>query len=486
MWAIKGRDGQGNTREVKFTEVASASRAAILEKFRGVMEGEIPEPFLRELEQPDPIPGVDGIEYWGERASELVGRDRLIYGPFLKTMDGRDIPALTMPEAEALAFHYPEALVADVSGLRDLEISAPPGPPPGRETGSGMILESRIYSGGGVVESESQSDAETPAFNVPHSGNRGGLIARIAHWIARPFETSTDPFMHGRLRHYEDRFPFIAKNYPDISLAATDAGLFRAIHKAPAGTAVIVFVHGTYSCAVPHLALLHPLKLPAYRFEHDTFRPPAENKNRLAQAVRDFIPKGARLYLVAHSRGGLVARLAARDLLSSYDVQVLTFGTPHQGTPLANAGKRILTALLASGRAALLAGGGVAANAVFAWDPPSLAGKLLLKGILPSKFPEGLDAMRPDSGFIGALGSWEPFLLRTWGAQCEIDKLPAGAFAFAIREAIKGAFAGAANDTVVGAASATAAGIAQAVLPACTHFQYFSRPDVCGEIRSLS
>jgi len=493
MWQIKGRDAEGKPRDLAFTEFQSGSREEIHKSFVDITGGTSSEIFDREMAHQDPLPGVDGIESWGNRAADLTGPDGLLYDAQLAKTESQDVPGLLLQQAGqtmAFAFHAPEVLVADVTGARQLEISAghpttgPAGPP---FTMSGALLEARIYSEGAVIETDTESETAAPSFRVGLSGKPGGLIARFASWISRPFDASRDPFMHGRLKHYEERYSVIAKHYPDISLAATNAGLFRAIHKAPAGTAVIVFVHGTYSCAVPHLALLHPLKLPAYRFEHDTFLPVTENKARLVKAVSDFIPAGARVHLVAHSRGGLVSRLAARELLKHYDVRLMTYGTPHKGTPLANAGKRIFSALLAGGRTALLASGGAALGSVFSWDPPSLGGKLLLKGILPKGFPPGLDAMRPESDFIGSLSAvTEPYPLRTWGAKCEVDGLPSGTFAFAIRDAIYGAFGGSANDTVVGAASATGAGKAQKIFDACTHFQYFSVPEVKAEIQSLS
>jgi len=115
-----------------------------------------------------------------------------------------------------------------------------------------------------------------------------------------------------------------------------------------------------------------------------------------------------------------------------------------------------------------------------------MAGKLLLRGVLPSGFPPGLDAMRTDSELIGALLSVEePFSLQTWGAKCEIDKLASGAFGYISREALEGAFGSLPNDTVVGVASATGAGTPQAVLDRCTHFQYFSETAVRDHIHSL-
>ena len=56
----------------------------------------------------------------------------------------------------------------------------------------------------------------------------------------------------------------------------------------------------------------------------------------------------------------------------------------------------------------------------------------------------------------------------------------------ALRDAIQGAFSGAANDTVVGLVSATGAGTPQAALLGCTHFEYFARPEVRQEIQSLA
>jgi hypothetical protein len=144
-----------------------------------------------------------------------------------------------------------------------------------------------------------------------------------------------------------------------------------------------------FSCALPNLALLHPLKIPAYRFEHDTFFEIAENGTKLVEAIRAFGAGAKRIYLVAHSRGRLVARFAAESL-GEDRVQVLTFGTPHQGTPLANGGRRLVPVLLAGGRTVI--------HGVFSWDPASLAGKLLLNWKLPKSLPAGIDEMRPNCG----------------------------------------------------------------------------------------
>jgi hypothetical protein len=495
MWRISGRDDEGRSRELRFAEIETSSRTAIRGAVREVMGGETSEVLEREMESPDPLPGLDGIESWGATAAQLFGPDGahdVAYGQIGTAEDGRPVPGLFFNDVfgtASMAYHSPEAVVADVTGVRELEISSDheASPPQALFTLTGSILESRVYGDGTVIEAEAESEPGTNSFRVSLPGNQRGFVARFANWLARPFTSPGDPFVFKRLRYYEQRYPVIANHYPDISLAATTAGMFRAIPQAPAHTAVIIFVHGTYSCAIPNLALLHPLKLPAYRFEHDTFLPVASNKDFLVQAVLSFIPRGIRVYFIAHSRGGLVSRLAARQLRGNYDVHVMTYGTPHCGTPLANMGKRVFSALLSSGRAPMLAGGAAAVSSVFSWDPPSLAGKLLLKGIVPSGFPPGLDDMRPGAGLMAGLaGVPEPFLMRTWGAQCDVDNLPSGAFTFALRDAIQGAFSGAANDTVVGLGSATGAGAPQPVLAGCTHFEYFARTEVRQEIQSLA
>ncbi len=93
----------------------------------------------------------------------------------------------------------------------------------------------------------------------------------------------------------------------------------------PAGVAaagpLLVFVHGTFSntaSAFAKLWTLHPQRVAAlfqhyghrvYALDHPTLTlSPVANALALAQAL----PKGARLHLVTHSRGGLVAEVLAR------------------------------------------------------------------------------------------------------------------------------------------------------------------------------
>jgi pimeloyl-ACP methyl ester carboxylesterase len=283
--------------------------------------------------------------------------------------------------------------------------------------------------------------------------------------------------MYGRLRYYENKYPELARQYPDISLAAQDsAGLFRNIHKAPESTAVVVFVHGTFACTLPALAMLDPLKIPAFRFEHDTFIQITENAATLEEVTRAFLTGAKRIYLVAHSRGGLVARVAAETLRKVCDVQVLTFGTPHNGTPLANGGKRLFPPLLAGGRVVILG--------VVSWDPASLAGKLLLNFMLPESQPVGIDDMRPNCSFLQFLSRIPPANLRSWGGAYDLRRFTKKPGGTVISAALDGAFHGKPNDAVVPTDSSLGAGKPR-MQTDCNHFDYFSVPQIRDLIRNL-
>lgn len=119
----------------------------------------------------------------------------------------------------------------------------------------------------------------------------------------------------------------------------------------------VVFVHGGMSCCFDAFAdLFHRLKsnlcqlgsdaeaVSFLRFEHDTFHPVSVNAERLCRRVQDKLSRtsgagqDAELLLIAHSRGGLVVRLASdflleRGLWSEARLEVFTYGSPHKGTP---------------------------------------------------------------------------------------------------------------------------------------------------------
>jgi hypothetical protein len=227
---------------------------------------------------------------------------------------------------------------------------------------------------------------------------------------------------------------------------------------------------------------LNPLTVQTLRYEHDTFVSVVKNADELVNSVRK-LQKPDTLYLVAHSRRGIVARLAARELTNlGYRVIVRTYGTPHLGTPLANIGWRFLRTL-ASGRSAV--------GGVFSWDPASLAGKLLLKAQeLSGDLPSGLDFMRTDSGAVemllhGLRCDADNFELYSYGGEYDLRKLADGTCAYLLGEITHEGFGQESNDLVVPTASALGAGTGRRVMGPCDHFHYFSNSTLKQELQDL-
>ena len=172
---------------------------------------------------------------------------------------------------------------------------------------------------------------------------------------------------------------------------------------------VTVVVHGTMSCRLPGLLTLHDagcITEPMLRYEHDTFTGIAVNATELAGLIRQRFsdPGRPHIRLIAHSRGGLVARWA-RDLLADdpRKVDVVTLGTPHRGTPFVG---RALSALAgpfgALGRVVsalrmdtLTDSGGAPIT-----DPFTLASAYMVR---PAEIPEGVRSMAPNADALAAL-----------------------------------------------------------------------------------
>lgn len=80
-----------------------------------------------------------------------------------------------------------------------------------------------------------------------------------------------------------------------------------------------------------------------YSYNYKTLGPGVSGA---ASCLKDLIPhlaSGGKLYIVAHSMGGLVTRMALTDpSLDGVVDQVITLGTPHNGTGLANVVAKVL------------------------------------------------------------------------------------------------------------------------------------------------
>jgi pimeloyl-ACP methyl ester carboxylesterase len=392
-----------------------------------VVPGEVWQTFDAELEEQNPLPGVDGIEYWGRPAAAPVSNE--VGGEIPPDVSEADLEYLELPDAsgkptptlrysegsdEAFAFHEREAVVANVTGLKEIEITQDE-----RHTSPladrGQIsrrLEFRHYAGRIITEGEAEFDAgsNTIRVEVPDGpeGEPLGLAARFLQTagklLSRPLKESSDPLMWRRLQKSEARYSASARNFPDIGEVTLRHGQLRIVQPADQQR-VLIFIHGTMSCALPAMAQLdlppHPT-IRTFRFEHDTFRPLSDNAEALVEAIKAYAAKATKIFLVAHSRGGLVARHAAAKI--DKEVQVYTFGTPHLGTPIATAGVRSMNILLAGGRAGI--------RGLPLWEPVSLAAKTFLASRLPHSAPDGIKVMIPGSP-VRAIPV--PPMLRSWG-----------------------------------------------------------------------
>lgn len=166
---------------------------------------------------------------------------------------------------------------------------------------------------------------------------------------------------------------------------------------------VVLFLHGFSSSVESSFTPKIP-PTPARKdttsylgFDHETwFHSPDQNANQLMDCLAPFQEalNQSQIVLVAHSRGGLVARNffeLARD--RGWDVtKVTTFGTPHQGTTLAQSAFSVFNVLLN--------------QAIQAVGVPSILARELgraLTALVEHRVLPGVDAMVPGSAYLTKL-----------------------------------------------------------------------------------
>jgi pimeloyl-ACP methyl ester carboxylesterase len=293
----------------------------------------------------------------------------------------------------------------------------------------------------------------------------GTLIGRVLVCSGQPRQNmiANDFTMGARLARSESVYAARAAEVPRLE------GSFRLI---PEVDACAVWVHGTISCGLEGLKDLPTLpKIPMYRFEHDTFLEIGENASELARLIDKLGYQ--RTYILAHSRGGLVARFSQQILRSQYGraSNVITFGTPHRGTPLADAAN--------GGLAAFMRAGDFVVNGIPYGSPARrMAGMFV--GV---ELPPGIRAMQPTSEVLrtSALFLNQPF--DSWAGVYQ-DAGGSLGYGHDIDNIISGIFGGTIeHDLVVPTLSAL--GGNQATRISCAHFDYFKNPAVQNYIASL-
>jgi hypothetical protein len=298
---------------------------------------------------------------------------------------------------------------------------------------------------------------------------RGGfLVGKVLRRLTRPQPTLTsDRTAQSRLSRMSQKYPHIVARYPDVS------GIAPAQHES-----AIVFVHGMVSCAIQSLKdLAAPsAATPIYRFEHDTFEALRTNADALVAHISDRL-RVRRLLLAGHSRGGLVARMTADELVRRgypAGIDVYTFGTPHAGTPLVNIGGRVLNLLLKLGEEIV--------GMVPVMSPLAKGYSYLVDS---PGLPPGVEVMREDSEVLTTINRYgDATRVRCWGSNFDIAGGASG-FGVEAEGVLLGALDGAPHDLVVPLHSAIAFGTPAPVL-SCSHLNYFSQPMVTAALQGFA
>lgn len=320
----------------------------------------------------------------------------------------------------------------------------------------GVVWRTYVGEGTDVVDGAlrtSRANAFFGSITLPARRGAAILVGRIMLLASRgALRQRKDPTSRQRLAEYMSADPTTARHCPDVS----DAGR----HESP-----VIAVHGTMSCAIPIAATLRevlPQPASVLRFEHDTWGPVVQNAQDLTEALVGRV--GARsATLVAHSRGGLVARHAAHLLRSrGVDVRVISLGTPYRGTPMIGAAE--------AGRLGVQATLGV-----LRWvGGPLVDVATRLAGLaLPRALPLGIAVMQENSDYLllaeSALGALD---ITAVGGSLDSGS---DSWSFA-DDTLRQVFTQEPNDRVVAQSSALAVGDPHRVT--CDHFSYLLDSDV--------
>jgi hypothetical protein len=490
MWTARVQ-GPGQARDVEPAQQSGepVTAEAIRRVLARARANEWPIPELAYIDVGDggseAIPGLTALETYAAEAVEgyLGGGTLGSIGPAVRWAPRGHAPTLAWHDrtvcAMALAPGDDEVMLeyAEEPEDRDNETSLVGG----RRLFTQRYVDWRLYAGRNSLVSVGETylrrlePGRWVARMRPPRGLPGILVGKVVRRLG-PLHSifDSDDSQPSRLLDHERSQPEIVAKYPELGKASLE------------GEAGIIFIHGARACCVGSLADLDgSVGLPVRRFEHDTFRPLGENAGELSGLIRSSV-RLERLLLFGHSRGGLVARLAAAELRNSGwegQVEVWTFGTPHDGTPLMGRGLELLAQKLAPlRRIHKLSQVGLRGMIDVATDEHGVpredavgaALSILMRG---AALPDGLAIMAVDSAErkmmekIPGLDTTHAF-----GGSCTADDVRG----FAIHHAgfAHEMFTCEPNDLVVGLASSTAQSGGQALPEPCSHSGYFRDPTV--------
>lgn len=284
------------------------------------------------------------------------------------------------------------------------------------------------------------------------------LRRRVEHKVDR---LVSDPAWKLRLTEQQVAFQATAYTFPPLTQALPPQAL----------ESVIVFVHGTASCGIgclkPLLDAGNWYGVQIFRFEHDTFLTISNNAAALVDLILEKLPV-KRILLVAHSRGGLVAKMVAARLqqIGSWPgaIDVITLGTPHQGTPLVDHGEWMLNSL---SRLSAVKDG---LTGLTGLSPKQKALTYLVQS---SHMPLGLEEMRPGGPTLEMLSQFCTSVAprtRAWGSAFQVDG-PHMGYGVMVDPLLDGLFGVQPHDLVVPTESAEGFGAVQVRLH-CSHSGY--------------
>lgn len=327
-----------------------------------------------------------------------------------------------------------------------------------------QLIVWRLYLGPNTIVIDGATPRESGVHRILKRATRnvGILVGRLAITAGKVLnKDAPDPTAQRRRRHHEARDPATANECADIRDSGTTINNF------------IIAIHGTMGCAMPLAAACRGIvepEIPILRFEHDTWLPIHENANELASQL--FRLGAKRVLLVAHSRGGLVARHAAEMLAVEAKsplpkVKIITLGTPFLGTKLVDSVRagHLGTRTLLGGLRAL---GGVAIDAA-----TRIAGL-----IIRAELPRGIESMRPDSTYLSLLKYQQPENVIAMMSGSVDESQPGYNYGMSFGLGFAGSiFRGEGHDLIVESTSSSHAGAASAVPVNCDHFSYHCQPE---------
>ena len=254
---------------------------------------------------------------------------------------------------------------------------------------------------------------------------------------------------------------------------------------------VVVFLHGLMSTdAGTFDEFVHAMKATDFgqslllvSWPHDTLDSIAANAEDLSVLIENKLgPSSVPIAFVCHSRGGLVARRTAVELMEIDQDRwqprlrgLVTFGTPHDGAELAERGDELIGKLLLLHTVGTRGGLIPLVDALWSVkDHKKLAGISDLR--TRSSGGDFLRELRRAEGRIAKKAGAVPLRLYAVGGNVKRDGL-GGMLS-------RRYFGGAAHDLIVTLESAAPASAQQRVETTCDHFGYFTTKEVAGDAAS--